>query len=169
MIETERLSIVPLSSVELACYLQAPEELVRLLGLQFPVAPLDENLKEAIENSFLPNLLDHNKNDLFYTLWIIIEKKQQCIIGGICFHGEPNEKGEAEIGYGVDEAFQNSGYMTEALEGIIEWSKNIDELTSLIAETGTANHSSVRVLEKCGFKVVNYNNENVIMKYMLNR
>jgi len=167
MIETERLSIVPLTACELACYLNSPEDLVSTLGLQLPVAPLDDNLKDAIQNSFLPNLRNKNKNYLFHTLWIIVAKKQQCIIGGICFHGEPNKEGEAEIGYGIDEAFQNSGYMTETLKGIIEWSRKANEIGSLLAETAVSNHSSVRVLDKCGFKYLNYNNENVIMRYIL--
>ena len=154
MIETERLLIRPLTADELRCYSDSPLELVRILGLQTPVTPVGTELKAAIENTFLPNLEDESKSPLFNTVWIIIEKNKQCIIGGLCFHGEPDSNGMAEIGYGIDDAFQNSGFMSEAVSGIIDWSKKQEIIKTLVAETYSSNLASIRVLEKCGFRLI---------------
>ncbi len=162
MIETERLSIFPLSREELSLYCETPENLVQLLGLQLPVAPLDNELKDAIKNSFLPYLQDKNEYFLFHTLWIIVEKSQKCIIGGICFHGEPNENGEVEIGYGIDKPFQNNGYMTETIVEFISWCKTQDKIKSIIAETDIDNLSSIQVLKKCGFEKKTFSDSNLI-------
>ena len=67
---------------------------------------------------FLPNITDVSKDFHFHTMWILIEKKEKAIIGGICFHGEPNANGEVEIGYGTDYKYRNKGYMTETIFGI---------------------------------------------------
>lgn len=165
MIETERLLIRPLTAEELRCYTDSPLELVRLLGLQPPVVSLGSELQEIIKNIFLPNLQDESKNYLFYTLWIIIAKNEQCIIGGLCFHGEPDENGNAEIGYGINEAFQNFGYMSETVSGLIRWSKMQKILKTLVAETDVSNLSSIRVLKKCGFRLKTSNETSRIYNY----
>ena len=53
----------------------------------------------------------------------MIEKSNKAIIGGICFHGEPDENGQVEIGYGTDEEFRNKGYMTETISGLVDWTR----------------------------------------------
>ena len=45
------------------------------------------------------------------------------MVGDLCIVGEPNANGEIEIGYGTYEEFQNKGFMTEVVRGIIEWAK----------------------------------------------
>ncbi len=115
-------------------------------------------------NSFIPNLKDETKDYRFYTMWILIEKYQKAIIGGICFHGEPNSTGEAEIGYGTDPEYQSKGYMTETISGIIDWAKENGRIETLIAETALTNISSIRVLEKNYFKVRQRGSENVILE-----
>ena len=167
MIETERLLIRPLTVDELRCYTDSPLDLVRLLGLQPPVVSLGSELQDIIKNIFLPNLQDESKNYLFYTLWIIIAKNEQCIIGGLCFHGEPDENGKAEIGYGIDEAFQNYGYMSETVSGLIGWSKKHANLRTLVAETDLSNLPSIRVLEKCGFRLKISADTNLFFNYEL--
>ncbi len=52
-------------------------------------------------------------------MWIIVEKQERAIIGGICFHGAPDENGKVEIGYGTDNGSRNKGFMTEAIAGLI--------------------------------------------------
>lgn len=42
------------------------------------------------------------------------------MVGDICIVGEPNASGEIEIGYGTYEEFQQKGFMTEAVGGIIK-------------------------------------------------
>ena len=82
----------------------------------------------------------------------ITTKEENKMIGDVCIVGEPNAKGEIEIGYGTYDEFQNRGFMTEIVSGIIEWAKTQPTVKSLIASTEKANTASFRVLEKNMFQ-----------------
>ena len=164
MIKTKRLILKPLSPVELEKYLKAPNDLANDLGLTPSATKMDQETSEAILNDLLPHVSDSSKNYLFYTMWIVIEKNLKAIIGGICFHGEPDENGEVEIGFGTDDDYQNKGYMTEVIRGMIEWSKNQGKITVLRAETNNDNISSQKVLMKNGFQISKQNEDTTIFK-----
>lgn len=167
MIETERLLIKPLLAEELIKHIKFPDELARELGFKPSKALIDEETQEAIINDLLPNILDPNKDSLFYTMWIIIEKKEKAIIGGICFHGQANEIGEVEIGYGIDKEYMNKGYMTETIQSLLHWLGKRDDIRMVKAETEKSNISSIKVLEKSGFKLFNQEEDMLIFKYNL--
>jgi [ribosomal protein S5]-alanine N-acetyltransferase len=164
MIETQRLILKPLSYNELIKHVKIPEELANEMGL-FPSKSLIENeTKEAILNDLLPHLSNPGKDPLFYTMWIVIEKNKKAIIGGICFHGEPDPIGEVEIGYGIDEDYRNNGYMTETIAGLIRWAKSNHRIKSIRAETDNDNKSSIKVLEKNGFVITRQGDDLIHMK-----
>jgi [ribosomal protein S5]-alanine N-acetyltransferase len=165
--ETERLRIKPLSLVELEKYLRSPEELTNELGLKPMRLPVDKETRGAILVDLLPNLYIPENDPLFYTMWIIVEKQTNEIIGGICFHGEPGKNGEAEIGYGIDEPFRGRGYMAEAISGMVQWSAGNEKIRTLKAETGSSNTPSIKALERNGFKISKQNGDSVIMKLNL--
>ena len=73
------------------------------------------------------------------------------MIGDLCILGEPNADGEIEIGYGTYDEFQNRGYMTELVGGIIEWAKSQTKVKSILASTDKTNKASSKVLEKNNF------------------
>jgi RimJ/RimL family protein N-acetyltransferase len=73
------------------------------------------------------------------------------MVGDLCIYGEPNEVGEKEIGYGTYDEFQNKGFMTELVEGIINWIKTQKQVKPIIASTDRSNVASFRVLEKNNF------------------
>ena len=164
MIETPRLLIKPLSREELIMQLESPGLLARDLGLSLPESPLNAETKEAILNDLLPGLSDPQKDPLFYTMWIIIHKEKMAVIGGICFHGEPDQEGLVEIGYGTDENYRNMGYMAEALSGLVQWVTGIKKVKTIGAVTVKDNLSSIRVLEKNGFELTFQDDQSVIMR-----
>lgn len=167
MIRTKRLMIKPLTCDELKKHIASHEELANGMGLIPSQTLADENTKEAIINDLLPNLEDSNKDPLFYTMWMIIEKNKRAIVGGICFHGEPDKNGEIEIGYGTDYQYRNKGIMTEAIAGLIQWLKNCSGVKKIRAKTEADNISSVRVLEKNHFNVFQSKDDSVILKLEL--
>jgi [ribosomal protein S5]-alanine N-acetyltransferase len=153
MIETYRLIIMPLSGEQLKKYANSPDELATDLGLVPSQVLMGEEVKDAIRNDLLANVTDVTKDPSFYTMWLVIEKNSKAIVGGICFHGEPDENGEVEIGYGIDELYHNRGYMSETIDGIIQWIVENKKVKIIRAETECNNISSIRVLEKNGFKI----------------
>lgn len=108
-------------------------------------------LKEALEHTILPNVADESKNYLYSTIWTAISKADNMMVGDLCIYGEPNALGEIEIGYGTYEAFRNKGYMTEIVEGIVEWAVSQPNVKSVIASTDKNNLASSGVLVKNGF------------------
>ncbi len=164
MIGTQRLLLRPLSYDELIKHIKYPDELAEDMCLKPSKSLVDKDVQEAILNDLLPNLSDPKKDYLFYTMWIIIEKNKKAIIGGICFHGEPDKNGEVEIGYGTDDEYRNNGYMTETISGLIQWAKANKRICTIKAEIDKTNASSIRVLEKNNFEISERNNDSVIMK-----
>ena len=168
MIETKRLFIKPLTAEELKRHIDSPIDFAKDLGLIPSQSLIDNETKEAILNDLLPNITDISKDSEFYTMWILIEKVKKAIIGGICFHGEPNEKGEVEIGYGTDLAFRNNGYMTESISGLIHWLRENKDVKAITAETEITNITSIKVLEKNDFKLIQQCDNSVILKLDIN-
>lgn len=164
MIETKRLLIKSLTAEELKKHVNSPHIFAQELGLTPSHALIDNETRDAILNDLLPYITDTAKDVDFYTMWILIEKDKKAIIGGICFHGEPNEKNEIEIGYGIDSEFRNKGYMTESISGLIHWIRENKDVRSIIAETATTNISSIKVLEKNDFKVIQQCENSMILK-----
>lgn len=151
MIETKRLIIQPLTYNQLVKYIQLDSSLEAELNLSETSRSISPDLKEALEQTILPAVTDSNKNYLFSTLWTIISKADNKMVGDLCFVGEPNEAGEIEIGYGTYEAFRGNGYMTEAVSGMIGWAKEQTGVKAIIASTEKSNIASSLVLVKNSF------------------
>ena len=88
------------------------------------------------------------------TNWPIVEIAHRTVIGGMTFKGPPNQDGEVEIGYGMAEAYQNNGYMTECIQALVRWTFQQDGVTAVTAETAKENLPSEVVLRKNGFEHV---------------
>ncbi|MBA4153671.1 GNAT family N-acetyltransferase [Flavobacterium sp.] len=151
MIETERLILKPLTYEQLIKYIKCDNSLEKELNLNETSRIISPELKEAFEQTILPNVADKTKNYLYSTLWTAILKTENKMVGDLCIVGEPNANGEIEIGYGTYGEFQNKGYMTEIVGGIIEWVKSQPKVKSIIASTVKTNIASYKVLENNKF------------------
>ena len=151
MIETERLIIKPLTYNQLEKYILNDNSLEKELNLNETSRSISPELKEAFEQTILPNVADTSKNYLYSTLWTLISKVENKMVGDLCFVGAPNADGEIEIGYGTYDIFAGLGYMTEAVGGMILWAKRQPEIRAIVADTEKQNTASFRILEKNGF------------------
>lgn len=151
MIETKRLLLLPFTHDQLLKYIKNDHSLEAELNLNETSMVISDELKEALEQTILPNVADPDKNYLFSTLWTLIDKKENKMVGDLCFVGEPNAEGEIEIGYGTYDEFQNRGYMTEAVGGMIRWAKAQPNVKSIYAATDKDNAASYSVLQKNNF------------------
>lgn len=151
-IETERLLLIPLSYRQLLKYLRNNYSLEKELGLSEIPRIVSSDLAEALHFGILPAVAKADASQLvYYTLWTIIHQQQQSMVGDCCFKGPPNEKGEIEIGYGINPAFTKQGFMTEAVRGIILWAWTQPEVQMIRAETKEDNVPSQKILMKIGF------------------
>ncbi|MFF4834838.1 GNAT family N-acetyltransferase [Streptomyces sp. NPDC001315] len=72
-------------------------------------------------------------------------------VGGMGFHGAPDDDGRVEIGYDLVEAARGQGYATEALGALSEWALARDEVRSLFATVERDNVRSQAVVSRAGF------------------
>ena len=151
MIKTERLIIKPLTYEQLKKYIRLDNSLEQELNLNETSRTISPELKEALEQTILPNVADASKNYLFSTLWIVICIVENKMVGDLCFVGEPNIEGEVEIGYGTYEEFRKRGFMTEAVAGIVEWAEKQPNIRSIIASTEKSNTDSYSILVRNNF------------------
>ena len=150
-LETEKLKLIPLNVHNLRYLIEDRRKMERNLGVKITDTELEKPVKKAMRTS-LQKVIENKEDYLWYTNWVIVLKKENRIIGGLCFKGIPDEKGKVEIGYGMQDEYKCKGYMTEAVKELINWAFSFNHVTEVIAETGKDNLPSHRVLEKAGMQ-----------------
>jgi len=151
MLETDRLILKPLTHNQLLKYIKDDHSLEKELNLLPTKKNISTSLHDALAQTILPNVSDRDKDYLYHTLWAIISKPDNRMVGDICFVGEPDAEGEIEIGYGTYEEFRGKGFMTEAVGRIVEWAKLQPKVKSIFATTEKQNVASYSILEKNNF------------------
>ncbi len=152
-LNTQRLILIPLNEQQLLKYVLNNGDLERELNVGIYQRTVTTRVEDAIKSKILPAVTDVSKNELYYTFWTIINKQLNRMVADVCFKGEPNEKGEIEIGYGTYLDFRNKGYMTEAVHEIIKWALQQHGVETVLAQTDPSNSASHKVLEKNNFEI----------------
>ncbi|MGW1542932.1 GNAT family N-acetyltransferase [Streptomyces sp. NPDC002309] len=86
-----------------------------------------------------------------FGLFVLVRHEDGRAIGGMGFHGAPDEDARAEIGYDLTEAARGRGYATEALRALADWALAREDVRSLFATVDVGNIPSQRVVERAGF------------------
>lgn len=129
VIETERLTITPQSIAEIEA-LRDKES--------------DPEMKKAY-SEMLDLMLGLNGSEEWGSDWKI-RLKAGATVGGIGFKGLPDAEGIVEIGYGIDEAYRQQGYATEAVGGMVKWARKQSGVKYITAQTEPNNKISQKVL-----------------------
>lgn len=128
------------------------EEFERLMNASLPKAWPNRAL---IERAFTASP-ERIRADPEARLWgdrlMITRSHPPRCIGSVVFHGEPDEDGLVEVGYGVDEGSQGQGLATEAVRAAVEWAVAQPGVRVVSATTFPLHIPSIRVLEKCGLR-----------------
>lgn len=154
MIETESLILRPLTYEQLLKYSNLDNSLEEELNLEKSQRSITPELREALDYGIIPNVADEKQNYLFSTLWTLILKENNKMVGDVCFKGEPNIDGEVEISYGTHFEFRRKGYMTEAVGGMLKWAKMQSNVLKILATTEKNNISSQRILRNNNFSQI---------------
>lgn len=94
--------------------------------------------------------------------WIIREKNTLNVIGYIGYWRMRKENIRAEIGYAMKPEYWGNGYMQEALTKVIKFGFNEFCLHSIEGNVNPGNVSSIKLLEKLGFKKEAYFREDYL-------
>lgn len=160
ILETGRLKIMALSYQQLMVYLRANNEFEAAFNLTDTGRTVSNDVARMVETFTLPKIKSApNDNYLYITFWIVIDKTTDCIVAELGFKGIPNGAGEIEIGYGTMPGCRSKGYMTEAVDAMINWASGQQEVTTVLAETNQTNYASIKVLTKNGFVQFNRKGE----------
>ncbi|MER5395756.1 GNAT family N-acetyltransferase [Streptomyces sp. NPDC002599] len=84
-------------------------------------------------------------------MFALVRREDGLAVGGIGFHGAPDEEGRAEVGYDLAENARGRGYATEALRALAETALARDDVKLLIATIEQENAPSQRVIARAGF------------------
>ncbi|MFJ5637944.1 GNAT family N-acetyltransferase [Streptomyces goshikiensis] len=85
--------------------------------------------------------------------WEIRRREDFEAIGGLGFHGPPDEDGAVTIGYGLVPVAQGRGYATEALRGLLRFAR-AHGVRQVRGDTDRGNTASQRVMAAAGMKPV---------------
>jgi len=151
ILETKKLKLIPLDVHNLRYSIKDRQKMERNLGVKITNTELEEPVKTTMRTS-LKMVLENKKDYLWFTSWEIVLKKENRIIGGLCFKDCPDQQGRVEIAYGMQDEYRCKGYATEAVKGLINWAFSFNNITEIIAETEKDNLPSHRVLEKVGME-----------------
>lgn len=86
-----------------------------------------------------------------YGMYLVVRRDDGLVIGDIGFHTPPDERGAAEVAYGLASSARHRGYATEALAALIGWAHAHGCLT-VLAEVEPDNTASLNVLARCGYR-----------------
>jgi RimJ/RimL family protein N-acetyltransferase len=151
MLETDRLTIFPLTPLELEALLNRKSEFEENTGYRYEGERLEGMLYQIFSRRV--NVLeDLSKNLYFHTMWVYAMKSDKTIVGSIACKNAPDDSEDIEIGYGINRKYEKHGYTTEAVKILTEWILQQDGVKSVVAEVDKGNIGSRRVLEKCGMK-----------------
>ncbi|MDN0194167.1 GNAT family N-acetyltransferase [Streptomyces sp. S.PNR 29] len=85
-------------------------------------------------------------------VFVLVRREDDRAVGGMGFHGPPDEDGRVEVGYDLAEGARGNGYATEALRALSAWALARDDVRTVWATTDRDNTPSQRVLTRAGFR-----------------
>ncbi|WP_405799217.1 GNAT family N-acetyltransferase [Streptomyces sp. NBC_01506] len=146
-LETERLLLHPLS----------PPEAVRLVVVDrtsgthwAPDYPDEGDVSGATR--FLTTCATAGDPRPFGTYEIRLKETGQAV-GGVDFHGPPDESGAVTIGYGLVPSVRGKGYASEALRGLLLFAR-AGGVTSVRGDTDHDNIGSQHVMAAAGMRLI---------------
>ena len=153
ILETPRLRLIPLNERQLGLCLYNLPVFEQDLGFPFARDVVDTSVLRALGMKLKKMSRADPSTHLWYTYWLIVLKTENIGAGLVGFKGYPNEGGSTEIGYGISPRFQNQGYVTEAVRGLVDWAFS-HPFCKTVTATTVKNPASNRLLEKLGAELV---------------
>ena len=103
------------------------------------------NLEEA--KSAIEEVINNYSDNEYYYFAIRLNNK---LIGVM----KTYESDYLELGYAINEEYWNKGYATIALNLVTDYFLKMDRIKKIILGAFSDNYASIRVMEKCGYKLL---------------
>jgi [ribosomal protein S5]-alanine N-acetyltransferase len=154
VLETERLLLRPftLDDAEVFLDLNANEKVT-----QYFDRPKMQNMDEAIKTlNKISTSFEKNEG----VTWAIELKETKIIIGHLTYWRIIKEHYRAEMGYSLFPEYWRKGFMSEAIQKVIDFGFLILKFHSIEANVDPRNIASMKLLERSGFLREGYLKEN---------
>lgn len=150
VVETERLELIPLTPRQLRLWVENIGALEKEISCVYRAEPMEGFFLEIVKGQIV--ITEENPDHyLWHSFWLLVRKEDRSIIGSADFKDVPDLQGHVEIGYGLGEAFEHNGYMTETVKAMCNWALHQPGVNTVIAETEKDGLASQRILLRCGF------------------
>ncbi|EUJ29228.1 ribosomal-protein-L7/L12-serine acetyltransferase [Listeria grayi] len=143
IIETDRLLLITYSLEMIRATIEGPEALEEITGYE-----VSRDWPGIDFFFYLPYVLENVEKKPAMTRWtkLVVLKEAKMIIGEIGGQGDPDETGEIELGYSIVPAYQNQGYMSEAIAALLNWLLQEPVIHKIFARCYATNQASIQVL-----------------------
>ena len=165
ILQTERLQLRLLTMDDAEFYLRLVNDASFINNIRDKGIRTLEAAKEAIQK-------EHNDIQALhgFSLYLIERKSDQQAIG-LCGFVKRDELPDIDVGYALIPEMTNLGYGHEAVSSLLIYAEEQLKLKRLLAITSLDNVSSIKLLEKVGFKfqeVIPWKNKEEVNLYSLN-
>lgn len=114
--------------------------------------PLDKLTPKLVEDFLNLMLSEQDQEERLYYCFAIEPNKLGHIVGAIHIKIEDEKNRSGSIGYALDSDYRGQGIMTEAVQAVLAFGFKTLSLHRICAVVDTENESSLRVVERAGFK-----------------
>ncbi len=151
--------------------IEAPDRLGALLGaVVSPDWPPGEYDASAME-FFRERLVEGGPAVVGWYGWYAIRNADKdqpaALVGAAGYLGPPDGQGDVEIGYSILPGFRAMGYATEITHALVSHASADPRVRRILAHTRSDNPGSIRVLERCGFRMTGDGSEPRSLRFEL--
>lgn len=150
---TQHLQLVPLDRNQLESILQDVEAFEKELNILMMRAFITERVRRAIGMKLAKMQQADVSQHAWFTYWLMVIQAESVGAGLLGFKGYPDERGATEVGYGIDPAYQGKGYMSAAVQALVDWAFT-HPFCKVITASEVDNPASRRLLERLGAELV---------------
>lgn len=157
-IQTERLILSVLLPAEIEALLAGDVQHVECVTT-FRYPPDDPN--RGVDLNWHLQALRADYNELPWRIRVIVERSSNTVIGSINLKGPPDERGDVEIGWGMNDGARGKGYATEAAAAVLQWAFEQPSVGSMSATIPDDHTASQRIAQRLGLSRTNATRRNL--------
>ena len=171
-IRTKRLELVPATLTLIEAEMESPGKLGCLLEASVPPSwPPGEYDRSAME--FFRARLAENGDTVGWYGWYAIYRPEEgdepVVIGAGGYLGPPDPDGVVEVGYSIAPEFRARAFALELVQALVSRAFSVGGVARVIAHTKATNVGSIKVLKRCGFRLVGAGGEPGKLQYERSR
>jgi [ribosomal protein S5]-alanine N-acetyltransferase len=118
---TNILYLKPLDLKELDIFIRALQSNVSICFAKLPNRYRNKLFIDCLEKDLKINVSSKPEEYLFYTIWLIIDKDTESVVGHIFFNGSPDYHGEIELNFEIFEEEKEHLFIKESIEALVVW------------------------------------------------